>query len=380
MPKQLVLPGLPGPLHREAYTAPPQASDEQSKGRIWQPIEQAVSVSPTHYTFFNDLSGISKRTKMMHLSTPPKVERIINTGTLSPGAASKMKRAFGYLALISKIKRVKHAQKGYKFDFKMNFITLTISQEQKHTDGWIKNNMLKNFIDALRKRYPAISYIWKAETQKNGNIHFHICTDHFIPVAYINYLWNRIQHKNGYLDKYFAAHGHINAPSAEVRKIKGNDAATKYMRKYMLKNIHKTSIPEVHAKIDSLKNKKALSGSMADKNRMNNEIAALYRLINELKKRKIQGKLWGCSDRLLLAPFVCWLNMIPMEDRIQLHSNEVLVTTEYFQVFKVPAFHRFFYQFSTSFRDELLCYYDQLKSKIQIPDIAYNTDMNYSYS
>ena len=55
----------------------------------------------------------------------------------------------------------------------MKFITLTLSDVQAHTDDSIKEHMLQPFLYWLQ-RYYNCSYVWKAETQINGNIHFHI--------------------------------------------------------------------------------------------------------------------------------------------------------------------------------------------------------------
>lgn len=380
MSKQLYFEGFPLPRQKEAYTAHKQATTAEFPTRLWQPIEQAISMNPDYFTLFNDLSGISKRKKILASIAIPEVKRVINTGTLSRGAASRMKRAINYISLISKPKKVKNIAKNYEFTFKTNFITLTLSDKQKHTDNFIKTKMLKNFIDALRKRYPAISYVWKAETQNNGNIHFHIITDHFIPTSYINNRWNKIQWNYGYLNRYMSKTGHMHAPSCEVRKVKSDKDLQKYMRKYMLKGLSGKTTAEIQSEIDSLKNRIAFSTDTKNSDELRSKLITAIRSLAEASKRKITGKLWGCSDNLLLPPYKTLVNTLSHEDRELLFSNPVIVESNYFTVFSLVNFRKFINDFSNYSKSFIVNHYKKLIHPIKIPDLIYSTDSNYSYS
>jgi len=82
--------------------------------------------------------------------------------------------------------------------FRLAFITLTLPSKQIHSDTDIKRNLLKQFLQELQKKFKMYLYIWKAEKQKNGNIHFHIITNRYIPYKKIREIWNRIIDKKGY--------------------------------------------------------------------------------------------------------------------------------------------------------------------------------------
>jgi len=380
MSKQLFFEGFPQPLHREAYTTPKTVPTELPARKLWEPFEQMISINPEYFTLFNDLSSIRGKRRILPALFPQTVQRIINQGTMSRSACTRMKRAINYLSLISKPKRVHNIAKDYEFTFKLSFITLTLSDDQKHSDNFIKTKLLKNFIDSLRKRYPALSYVWKAETQNNGRLHFHIITDHFIPTSYINNRWNKIQWNYGYLSKYMSKNGHMRAPSAEIRKVKGDKELARYMRKYMIKGIEKISPAEIHSKIDSLKNRIAFSDSTLDRDKVAQELTALYRKLNELKKRKVLGKIWGCSDNLGLPPYKTNVDSLSVEDRQLLFENPVIVDSPYFQVFKLPNFRKFISEFSNYSKSFIVNHYKKLIHPIKIPDLIYSTDSNYSYS
>jgi hypothetical protein len=77
-----------------------------------------------------------------------------------------------------------------------------LSSNQIHTDNEIKSNLLNQFLIEAKNKWKVKNYLWRAEKQKNGNIHFHILTDKFIPWNELRNVWNRIQNKLGYVDSY----------------------------------------------------------------------------------------------------------------------------------------------------------------------------------
>jgi len=87
-------------------------------------------------------------------------------------------------------------------NYKMVMITLTLPAKQKHTDNEIKSKLLNQFLTEMRTKKHFTDYIWKAEKQDNGNIHFHILTNKYISWELIREVWNRIVNKKGF--KYVA--------------------------------------------------------------------------------------------------------------------------------------------------------------------------------
>ncbi len=79
----------------------------------------------------------------------------------------------------------------------LTMITLTLTDEQKTGDVDVKRNMLNKYLINL-KRQGVCNYFWKAERQRNGNIHFHIITDQYIDKDRIRLMWLRTLKKGGY--------------------------------------------------------------------------------------------------------------------------------------------------------------------------------------
>lgn len=136
-----------------------------------------------------------------------RIKHIINSkrksnGIVSKNAAKKMTTASEYLLLLAGKKTMHNRSTGKTFQFKIAFITLTIPSAQIHDDKEIINKSLNQFLIEIKKYYKVRNYIWRAEKQKNGNIHFHILIDKFIPYQELRDRWNRIINKLGYVDRY----------------------------------------------------------------------------------------------------------------------------------------------------------------------------------
>lgn len=134
-------------------------------------------------------------------------------------------------------------------------LTLTLSKKQWHDDRVVKRQMLVPFIQKLVRIRPSLNYLWKAEPQQNGNIHFHLLIDHYFDKDYIRMLWNELQSRHGYHDLINFKKGNEGQPSTRIEGLRDKVNAVSYCAKYVSKN----------------------EGD-----------------------RAILGRLWGCSDRLKL--------------------------------------------------------------------------------
>jgi hypothetical protein len=123
-------------------------------------------------------------------------------GRISPVALKKITRAVQYLTFLVPKKRRYHTPDGRSGNYFLNFITLTLSSQQIHSDNEIKRSILEPFLNELRQRFRVSSYIWRAERQENGNIHFHVLSDRFIWWNDLRNSWNYFQERLGYVSRY----------------------------------------------------------------------------------------------------------------------------------------------------------------------------------
>lgn len=129
-------------------------------------------------------------------------KRFEKQGLMGPCSQKKMKRALEWLLIISKEKKIysRFSQKWVKA--RICFITLTLPSKQIHTDQEIKKRLLNSLLTELRKFHGVKCYVWRAEKQANGNIHFHLIVNQFIEASKLRERWNRICNVLGYVDRY----------------------------------------------------------------------------------------------------------------------------------------------------------------------------------
>lgn len=131
---------------------------------------------------------------------PPPFNR--HNGYLSASGAKKLRKCVSWLQAGTPDHIVRNPDTGKEFTMRLNFITLTLSASQVHTDVEVKARMLEPWLDNIRRRYKLKAYAWRAEAQKNGNIHFHVVTNRFMNMYVIRRLWNRRQAALGYIERY----------------------------------------------------------------------------------------------------------------------------------------------------------------------------------
>jgi len=165
-----------------------------------------------------------------------KIKRISSfDGEMSYSSQLKLSdRLFTWLKSIeiyNKYQKGKYERK----DHKPVFFTLTISDDQELTDYSVKQQMLKKMIMQLKYNGLLHYYIWKAEPQKRGNIHFHVVGDRYIDKFDLQSRWNKIQKDHGTSKKYYEKFGTWQPPSTHIRQFDNEVDGHKYMMKYVQK-------------------------------------------------------------------------------------------------------------------------------------------------
>lgn len=158
-------------------------------------------------------------------------------GYLTPGARKRLKRAIQLIVEIAEPKTAMNFKLNKEFKFKLNFITLTLPVRQgTRTDKDIKKFVLDPWLKKAKRRWSLRSYIWRAERQKNGNLHFHITTDTYIPYDQLRDEWNKNLNALGFIDEFEKKHGHRHPNSTDVHATKKVKDLAAYFSKYMAKD------------------------------------------------------------------------------------------------------------------------------------------------
>lgn len=115
---------------------------------------------------------------------------------------------------------------------------------------------LQNFIRSWRLKWgQSINYLWVAERQMNGNIHFHLLTSKFFDIEEENNRWTKVQYNQGLLGQ--SNDGVVYEKSFVWQAIK-NGELKKYLNPFDTKKVHdiagvKTYITKYITKPDAAK-------------------------------------------------------------------------------------------------------------------------------
>jgi hypothetical protein len=171
-----------------------------------------ISINPSKITLFNEILWEpvkpTRRRLILpffdHIPTPNRITTLSKDtrGKVSKNAKRKMTTALDYLLLMASPQAGTIPKSGKKFMFRIAFITLDLPSQQIHTDNEIKKLCLNSFLLELTRYHNVKNYLWRAEKQKNGNIHFHLIIDKFVLYNVLRKRWNRIVNKLGYVDRY----------------------------------------------------------------------------------------------------------------------------------------------------------------------------------
>lgn len=168
------------------------------------------------------------------------------TGLCTPGSRKRIIRCIEFLvqAAYEKKRWVTNPVTQQPMPFNLSFQTLTVHSPDKNilTKEAYKN-LLAPYLKWMRDNYGCYTYMWKAELQERGQIHYHIISTAFIHYEDVRKKWNYLNRKAGYLDDFFKEYGHYNAPGTEIKSVEKQHEMAGYLKKEFLKSYqNKTTV------------------------------------------------------------------------------------------------------------------------------------------
>jgi len=144
------------------------------------------------------------------------------------------------------------------------------------------------FVQDLKRYYGLSSYFWKAEPQANGNTHFHLLFECKIYHQNLRRLWNKHQDRCGYIEPYRTAQFAKHRFGFQVDRAKlatwPMERQVRAFQKGSSENWSNPNSTDIH----SIKDARSATAYVIK-----------YCLKGD-QARKIEGRIWGCSDDLRL--------------------------------------------------------------------------------
>jgi hypothetical protein len=170
-----------------------------------------------------------------HPPPPPRVGGgSLYSGKMTAGSMKRIRVAVDVLLQRSPEQVVYNPiiQKMQKF--RLTFVTITISCRQivdyvVASVEWAK--LLRWF-----RSIGVVDYVWKAELQARGQVHWHLTLNKFVRYDEIKNRWNRIQRAAGWLDDFHAEFGHWSPNSTDIHSVYKVKRIDLYLAKYLAKD------------------------------------------------------------------------------------------------------------------------------------------------
>lgn len=243
-----------------------------------------VSIHPSQLTAFSlqENPGNYNRVQIHKAADVRKAA----LGLLSNKSRQRLQLAIKTLLFVAEWKTVYQKESDKTFRFKVNFITLTLPAPTTLTDRQVVSKVLGNFLRKWHKRSPKLLYVWKAETQDSGRLHFHLTTNRFIHYEKLRAIWNKECQKHGIEHSELG----LNANSTDVHSVKNIRNLAAYICSYVSKkDLYKRPLKRWFRRYHR---------QLAD---MRREVVPLPRNYFKMLKRRPDCALWGASKPLLAS-------------------------------------------------------------------------------
>jgi hypothetical protein len=180
-------------------------------------ITPMISTRPNKIVTYNHISYYGKEDKQPlkkerkqvltfdergHISGTAFVKRAFHNFEISHQARKNLQDKVTWLYHLARARYTKTYSGKEIFNFKINFLTLTLPSKQIHPTSQITSDCFNQFLTEMRQRTGMANYVWRLEFQANGNVHYHIVSDTYIDYFFCLKVWNRIINKLGYVDAF----------------------------------------------------------------------------------------------------------------------------------------------------------------------------------
>lgn len=202
-----------------------------------------MAFNPVDYIQFRDNSIVvytkNLEPSVRSLRSPMNGTKRVNdmyTGEFTKFARKNLLKSLYILSQVSKSRYIYNPVSNSWHDFKLSFLTLTLSQSfDVHNNNYITKNLLSPFLKTCSRKYGLKNYVWRLEFQQNKNIHYHVLSDMFCPHDKIKHLWNSLQYDLGMLTEFYKKYHHYQPNSIDIKNVSQDKATIQYLLKYASK-------------------------------------------------------------------------------------------------------------------------------------------------
>jgi hypothetical protein len=198
-------------------------------------ISKIVTIAPGKVYIPKVLNEGKKLTDKELIHLEKKRQEAYDKGDLSKASRRNLINSLDWLVYRTATSSVIGRKRLQTAKRNLGLITLTLPQEMNTNCKFVKDIMFNTFLTSLRQREKKLSYVWKAERQKNGRLHFHLVVNKFFDWEWLNNLWFGICLKNNYAMEWTTGERKIKPKCVDVAGVRKVEKIRAYLIKYMSK-------------------------------------------------------------------------------------------------------------------------------------------------
>jgi hypothetical protein len=240
--------------------------------------------------------------------------RLQYDGTLTGHARKRLMSAVDIMIQRNPKRRIYNPISETHHDFSISFATLTIASDNLVTAREGYDLLLSKWLRYMRDKYNVREYVWKAELQQRGQLHYHVMCNEFIPWQVLRWKWNSLQKQAGLLNSYARQHGNFNPNSTDIHKVEKEDDILSYISKEIGKtNFYSLANGSAAANVYWDVDNKMYIGNWQEGGENgkwhygewdgNRECLSWNKEGMQLVEAKLNGKIWDASERLKVSRF-----------------------------------------------------------------------------
>lgn len=193
-------------------------------------FQSFLSFRPSSTVSYSRCMNSPSRAPLAHT-----LNNVLKRSETSIQTRRKMRTVIDWMMILCPVQYVYSKEFNKTFRFRLGFITLTLPSIQAHKDSYLNKHLLQPFLRIIKEKYKVNHYVWKAETQGNGNIHWHVIANKFIHYKLIRHHWNILLNKLGYFDQTKFKDSIFEANTTDVHSVYKVKNLAAYLSKYLSK-------------------------------------------------------------------------------------------------------------------------------------------------
>lgn len=164
------------------------------------------------------------------------------SGKVTEGAKRRLMSALDILVQRAEVRAEAAARADEPPKMVMNFVTLTLAEQRNLEVKEAYEKLLRPWLRYMKDKAGMKDYVWKAEYQKRGQVHYHLATDIYLDWKTVRWKWNQLQRQERHLDAFALKYGHFNPNGTDVHPMRSVNDCLSYIGKEMCKNMQNQKV------------------------------------------------------------------------------------------------------------------------------------------